>query len=422
MAYDDVRAALPYLTPILNPTIQTVVELKDTMYSVHAKGQAKDVNFLGARMVFKVFVNSNYGNQLDAAYFREGGGHVAKQAVISFTHDSVTHQVSADYFHGMKGAKAIGGSIAELMKDNIAYMKKQRDIDFCRGDGTGTRGVVSSITGTTVVTFDSADGARFIDAHSTNGEYYFFHANDPTNNYPQHGATVGHKALSKSGNDVTFNGNLTDNTDVAAGDLAVHKGTADGVSSINKAIYGYEHFFTSGGAYYGLDRDIDPLLNSNVVDAGGQMLSFSLLEKGQTRWFYRWNESAPDGLCDVMPPCQEAAYKLKAYGLRRIDATTTTFDGAIKKITDGGHTAYIDANVRNTRWFRYQMDTIERYEFRPTGIWDDDGLQLRAPQGNGSIQAVLFWIISGAEQMFGNNPAKGIAYTSIGTSGLVTSA
>lgn len=416
---DDVRAALPYIVPKLNPTIQMVVELGDTMYSKHAKGTPQDINFLGARVNFTVFVNSNYGNMLDAGYFREGGGHVTKQAVVGFTHDSIAHQVSADYFTGMKGAKAIGGSIASLMKQNIAKVKKERDVDFCRGDGTGTRAIVSSVTSSTVLVMDSADGARYIDADATRGEIYFFH--HPTT-FVQHGATAGHRALSKSGNTVTWSGDLTDNTDVAANDIIVHKGGADNVSSINKAIFGYEHFFTTGGEYFGLDRDVDTLLNANVVDAGGAMLSFSLLEKGQTKWFYRWNEAAPDNLCDVLPPCQEAAYKLKAYGLRRIDASTTSFDGAIKKITDGGHVAYIDANVRNTNWFRYDPATIERYEFRPTGIWDDDGLQMRAPQGNGSVQAVLFWIIAAAEGMFCNNPARGIAYSNLGVAGLQTSA
>ncbi len=108
------------------------------------------------------------------------------------------------------------------------------------------------------------------------------------------------------------------------------------------------------------------------------------------------------------------------YALRRIDGNATSFDGSFLKISDGHRTLVVDANINPTVWNRVKNSTIERYEFKPTGVWDKDGLRMRAPQGNGSIQDSVFWVINGKEQMFCNNPAMNIQYYALGTSGVDT--
>lgn len=413
MSVEAVRQALPYLYPKINQAVVQTVELEDTNYSLHAKGQAKEINSLGARVAFKLRVNTNYGNNSSGGYFREPGHHQAKQAVIGFTRDNIAHGVDGDYFDNIEGTDAIGGKLKELMRDDVLYMKKQRDIDFCHGDGTGTRGTVSSITGTTVVTFTSEEGTRFLDV----GETYFFHASDGT----QHGATAGHPLASiDSTTQGTFTGALTDNTDVTAGDVAVHKGSADGESSFNRALYGYEKFFLATGEYFGLDKDAEPNLRALRVPAGGKMVSFSLLEKGITKWMLRWNSGEPQGLIDAVPPSQYAAYKLLGYGLRRVTENARKFDGAFTKVSDGDRTMYINANIRPTNWFRYMKEIIERFEFKATGLWRMDDLTMRTPQANGSNADAVYWIINGKEQMFCSNPAKGIWYSGLGVSGVDT--
>lgn len=414
MSVEAVREALPYLIPKINRAIVQTVELEDHCYSMHAKGTPREINSLGARQTIQLRVNSNYGNPGEGDYFREPGKQNAKQATISFTRDAITHGVNGDYFENVEDRDAIGGKLAELMKQNISYIKKQRDIDFCHGDGKGTRATVLTADSATQATMTSEEGTRFLDE----GETYFFH--HPTTG-AIHGSTSGHVLTSITSTTVAvFVTDITSGTTVAANDLVVHKATADNESSFNRALYGYEHFFLDSGAYFGLDKDTEKNLRGLRVNASSALISLSLLEKTVTKWMYRWNGGAPTGLIDVTSPAQISAYKLLGYNLRRLTENTRTFNGAIEKVQDGDRTLYVDANIRPTNWFRYDPKCIQRYEFKPTGIWDKDGLRMRAPQGNGTIQDQVFWVINGKEQMFCDNPARGVWLYGLSTTGLET--
>jgi hypothetical protein len=417
MSSETVREALPYLIPKINRAVVQTIELQDTLYSLHSKGTPKEMNSLGARQVFKLRINSNYGNPGEGDYFREPGKHNSKQATIGFTRDGITHGVNDDYFDNVEGTDAIGGKLADLMKDNIAYVKKQRDVDFSHGTGLGSRGKISSISvsgGNTTVTFDSEEGTRLLDE----GETYFVVLSTTG---AVHGSTSGHVLSSITSTTVAvFAGDMSAGTTAAANDILVHKATADNENSWNRALYGYEYFFLDSGPYFGLDKDTEAKLRGLRVNGGSFNVSFSLLEKGRTKWFYRWNQQMPNNLIDAVPPAQEAAYKLLGYSLRRVEGNATSFDGAFTKVTDGNLTMYVNANIRPSNWFRYDPATIDRYEFCPTGIWKRDGLSMRTVQGNGSNKAEVYWIINGKEQMFCNNPARGIWYYSLGTSGVDT--
>jgi hypothetical protein len=412
MSSEAIAQALPHLIPKINKAITQTIELKDTMYSMHSKGTPKEMNSLGARVIFKLGINSNYGNQGEGDWFREPGHHRVKQATIGFTRDNTSHGVNGDYFDNIEGTDAIGGKLAELMKDDVANIKKQRDIDFCHGDGKGTRGTVLTLSGTTIINFEATEGTRFLDE----GEIYFFV--HPTSG-AVHGEITGHLLVTiNSSTQATFVGSTTAGTSVAAADLVVHKATADNETSFNRAIYGYEYFFLDSGAYFGLDKDADAKLRGLRVNGSSLNVSFSLLEKGITKWMYRWNDPAPSNLIDVIPPAQAAAYKLLGYTLRRIDGKARSFDGAINQVSDGDREMFIDANIRPSNWFRYDRATIDRYEFKATGVWKRDSLGMRAVQGNGTNKDEVFWIIDGKEQMFDSNPARGIWYYGLGYAGV----
>ena len=416
MSVEAVANALPYLIPRINKAIVQTVELEDHCYSMHAKGEAKDMNSLGARVVLKLQVNPFWGSSGEGEAFREPGRHVAKQAVIGWTGANIAHGVSGSYFENVEGTDAIGGKLASLMKDNVLYHKKQMDIDFCLGTGTGHRGTVLTADSATQATFTSEFGTRLL--KGTEGETYFFH--HPTTG-AIHGETDGHTLTSITSTTVAvFETDITSGTTVAANDIIVHKGSADGISSWNRAIFGYEHFFLDSADYFGLDKDTDTNLQGIRINGSSAMVSFSLLEKGITTWMYRWNNEAPSTLIDVIPPAQSAAYKLLGYSLRRITGQDRKFDGGITKVSDGDRDLYIDANIRPSNWFRYDRTTIERYEFKPFGIWDKDGLRMRTSYSNGSITDTVFWVMNGKEQMFCNNPARSIWTYSLGTTGVAT--
>ena len=416
MSSETNAQALPLLQLKINKAITQTVELQDTMYSFHSKGTPESMNSLGARVTYKLRVNANSGNQGEGDYFREPGHHQYKQATIGFTRDNIAHGCNGDYLDNVEGTDAIGGKLKELMADNVMHLKKERDIDFCHGNGLGSRGLVASISGTTIVIFDSAEGTRFLEEGQT---YFFVVSTDGT----VHGSTSGHVCVSvDSFTQATFVADVSSGTTVGANDIAVRKATADNENSWNRALFGYEKFFLDSGEYFGLDKDTDRRLRALRVNAANRNVSFSLLEKGRTKWFFRWNEAMPQTMMDVTSPAQEAAYKLLGYGLQRVNSNSAhTFDGAITKVTDGNVTMYIDANIRPTNWFRYDGATIKRFEFKPTGIWRRDGLTYRTVFGNGSNKDEIYWVIDGKEQMFMSNCARGIQYYSLGTSGVETS-
>jgi len=420
MGYADVVKALPYLRAPLNNSIEVATEQKNNTSSLFDKGKPKKTNARGAREVIKIQYNPNVGASASGAYFREPGSGRAIELIVGYMRDSITGGEDGDYWDNVE-RDSVGPTMANCIADDLATLKKIRNILFCfEGNAKGTLAVIAAggiavAGGNTTLTFTTEVGNRFIDVEGI----YMVH--NP-NTLQQKGVLTGHKCLAKIGTtQALFEGDMTAGTATVAGDILVHKGTADNKSSIMKWHYGFEYFFGISGMYFNIDRDLISEMRALQVDLGGEMVSHSALQKGLTKYKYRWNEQQFIGThTDFIPPSQEAAYMLLGYPLRMVEGTAMKYDGAFKMVTDGDRKMVIDAHFRPSNWFRVDTSTIFLYELLKTGLWDKDGLQGRAPQGNGSIQDAVFWIINGKRNYACINPAKNIWYKNAGSAGVET--
>ena len=422
--FADVQRALPYLKVPLSESIVDAMELKNTSIAIFDKGKPQMMNSKGARQVVEIQTNPAYGYQPEGGFFREAGSHKAVEYLIGFSRFHISGGVNGDYFANIS-KQSIGPTIAMLIGRDLKVLKRQLNIEFCHGTGLGQRGKlpasgsnISVTAGVTTVTFDGEEGTRFLDVGAT----YFVH--DPVAG-TQRCSTVTNGFDCTSITDTThavFNGDMTSGASaVANGDIFVFKATVDNQSSFNRALFGFEYFFGNSGMYFGLSKDTIDKIRGIKIDGTTDNVNHGLLQKGITRFKYRWNEDAVDSFhVDFIPPAQEAAYMLLGYPLRRVQSDDAKYDGAFKTVTDGNRTMVIDAHIRPSNWFRVDKNTIFRYPFKEIAVWDLDGLQMRAPQGSGSIQDRVFWVLDGKGQYACINPARNVWYFNLGTSGVDT--
>lgn len=418
MSYADAARALPYLKAPLNNAITVATEQKNNTSSMFDKGKPKKVNLRGAREVIKIQYNPNVGASAGGAIFREPGTGRSIELLIAFMRDNISGGEDGDFWDNV-ALDSIGPTMAELVADDLASLKKIRNILFCHGDGKGTMGTLAGAPaesgGNSTVTFTTEEGNRFIDEDGI----YFVHV--PATGV-QHGVLTGHRCIKKIGTtQALFEGLMSTGSASTTGDVLVHKGTADNKSSFMKWHYGFEYFFATSGIYFNIDKDDISQMRGLQVDGGSEMISHSVMEKGLTKFKYRWNDNEMmANHVDFVPPSQEAAYKLLGVPLRIVDGNAKHYDGAFKTVTDGDRKMVVDAHIRPTNWFRVDMNTIFLYELLKTGLWDKDGLQARAPQSNGSIADAIAWIINGKRNYACTNPGRNVWYKNLGTSGVDT--
>lgn len=435
----DIPSILPEMGLILDKKINLLVELEDHIYSRHSMGTPDDTNSLGARVTFITQVNGNYGNNsIDLGAFREGGSEQSQQLTITFTADNISGAIGGAALRNIKSPSHFGDGVEAKTARMVKYLKKQRDIDLCHGTfPLGFRAKVLSVTSGSstagsVVVMDSEEGSRFLEPGAV-----YVGCNATTG--AAHGVTTGHPVISKNADNVTvtFQGDVTSGTTWGVGDILVNKGDATGVSSFNRAMYGFEYFLLDSGEYFGLSKDQTGLLRGIRENGNGNNISRSLLLRGEVRYKYRWNDSSDqklDSMIDVVSFAQEAVYKTLGFDLLQYvnlqGGPLQKFNGAIKTVQDGNRLLLANGNVRPSNWFRYDPSQVRRYVLSPTKIWDEDGLKFRStpvsgvgssngvPAMGGSILDQINWTIEGKEQMAMVIPAHGIWYYGLGYSGM----
>jgi hypothetical protein len=434
----DIASILPTLVPILDQQIEMLVELEDHWYSMH-ETEDFEMNSLGARFSLRSFINPNYGNQsIDGGAFREAGQNGYLQAIVPFAADNYSGGATGAAQANLASPRAFGDSMEELVALGVEYIKRQRDIDLAHGTfPLGFRAKVKSITSNatsgSVVVMDDEEGNRFLDE---NGFYIACH---PTTG-AAHGVTTGHQVTTKTDNQITnFSGDVGAGTTWAAGDFLVNRADAEGASSFNKAMYGFEYFGLDSGEYLGLSKDTNSKLRGLRENGNGNNISRSLLLRGETRYKYRWNPGMEGrtkltAMIDAVPTAQYAAYEAMGYNLVQYLAqpgeAIKNFDAKINAVRDGSRVMIENANIRPSNWFRYDKSTIKRGVFEKTALWTRDGQKYRSIYSSGvgaasgvaataaQIKDLTSFVIQGKENTVCKDPAKIIWYFNIGVNGV----
>jgi len=439
MPQQDTTSVLPILAPFMDKTVEVLVETKDRLYAMFSKGTDGQINSLGARVSVLTAMNPNYGNnQIDGGGFREPGSFGYKQFIIQFVGDNASLGLTGAAQQNIQSNSAFGLDVTKMLAYTVEYLKRQRDIDFSHGNGSGQRALVASVTSSantgSVVVMDAQEGTRFLDE---NGIYI---AINPLSPATPHGITTGHTLLSKASDNITatFLGATATGTAVTTGDIFVNKGDSQGNNSYNRAIYGLEYFFGNSGDYFGLSKDSERRIQGMIENGFNNNVSRSLLLRGELRYRYFWADTDDDDLSamlDVVSIAQYGVYELLGYALTQYmydpaKGELPKFDGKIKIVSDGSRQMIRAANVRPTNWFRIAPKYIRRYQFEPTALWTRDGSRWRSvygagvaasagmPANAGQIMDLTSCVVQGKEQMFNGNPRRGVFYQNLGTNGV----
>jgi hypothetical protein len=382
----------------------------------------KPVNAKGFRVPLYTRDNVQYGGAGEGANLLTGGDYKTAELAIGTVNFNMALKLQGGAVRNMKDAKYSGMSLGDMMMRDNKKQLEQMNVNFCLGDGLFRRGTVSSFSFSspyTTVTFDSGSGGSY---YIDEGASYFIH--HPTT-YALHGGAAAFVCYDKpTATTARFVGDMTAATTIAANDILIPKGTADGESSLNRAVRGPSYFCAVTGDYFGLDKDVETRAQGIRHDAGDDFISPELLDAIEGLYQFKWGEDSGEVLArhtDFMSPTQDKAYLLNVYPLLRLDQQTyKNADLKAGSQGHGGRQKVVDNHYQDDVWFTLLTESIFEYVLEDFDVWKLDGQEARTVYANSSITDVKQIHYFGSNQYGDEFPGKQIEIHNLGTAGLPT--
>ena len=323
---------------VIEPSITDLVEREPMLYNLIPKGG--DINARGVFLYGKVEPNPSMG------WFSEGGAYAVgsnSQRVkmnATFARFNITSRLTRDALEG-SDKNTIVNTVAEEVTDDIKSALREISQQLY-GDGSGTKGVVASVSSTNVtfragVSDLTPDVANFGNSFGTyqlikRGVYNFI-----AGSVRGTVASVGEVLVNSGNSDYTLN-SITSGTvgafdavptgnALADGDLIVSKG------SYGLAIKGLDYHIDSGtGTYQNVSRSTYPALRCYVLNASNSALTVAMLYKIIFQARYARRTNLTDGNYVILSaPTQVQAYAI----LGDISTAGVNNDTTLNAMPDG---------------------------------------------------------------------------------------
>lgn len=421
MASNDLAAVLALIEPEYSQSVTDLCALPTTAISRIEKAETKRMNTKGYFERLHVAYNTAKGATNDRGNFLAGGGDKYIEILIGAVFNHISGEMTGHYFRNLQAPKSIAENLSQKMLNDVKALNNEREMQFCLGDGLNSKGVVASISyvsPSTTVTFASPMGSFYIEE----GRSYYFH--HPTT-FLRHGHATNSFVCTSvpSATTAVFTGDLTGGTTVAAADIVCGQGSADGESTLNRAIRGPSYWCAKTGDYFGANRDVITKTQGNRYDFGGNMISHQGLEAMDKVYDYRWGTNPRGTLdhVDFWSPANVQGYLLPAYLLRRLNTDDyKNYDGKARMQGDGGRELVVSKYFIATSLYRLNVAFCNKYEIQPVQLWDLDDKKVRSLTANGGILDCVTWTHTVYDNFGCRNPGEQIEGFGLGTADLTT--
>ncbi len=304
---------------------------------------------------------------------------VAYQAATFYTDGSLLDSMDK------KESLISEADLRELRLEN--FMKYQNYYSI--GDGSGTVAVVSSVTGGV---FTGTTAAQTTPGY-TKGAHRLVQGVTYDIVDESSFAVVGTITPTANGTNsatVTVTSTGSPNN---SGAFVVEQG------AYNKVPRGLAYLINNNNRIFqGIDTTGIKEFNSSVVDLNGSALTSATINTLKTKVQIRMNQPNKEGFSRIChtTPGQYNTLAIQGFSARQYQAAdggaNTTY-GYPEKYVDGDTMWICDADIDEDRVYLRRASDYFKFEMKPFGLWDKDGLTQRQPTGDNGV---------GADATFGN--------------------
>lgn len=365
----------------VNPVLKEQFEQERMLYNLIGES-GEPVNSRGTRIVSRVRPNASFAWFSEAGAFPAPGKEEYIEMKVFVTRCAMGFEFSGDFLNQIDTEENLVRGLSQVLSNYTDTSKKKLN-QHMYGDGTGKLASVVSNDSTTQATFSttSANGSLFGVRKLDAGGLYDFYSTAGVIRVAgnANGAQLNSKVESTGVG--TFDGTLTVPTDVAATDIAVHRG------SYNKAVIGLAaHVSNSTGAYQGISRATYPMLKAGVDDAGGAGITVGRLNKNKYAIRYRIPGTEAMNVTLISSPTQYDLFTRLGHNLIRFtDAPNqSTFKGDFAVAKHGNSDWLVDVDCPDDIIYGVDLNCFKRYVMKPFGAYREDGMDYRMFFSNGT--------------------------------------
>lgn len=388
------------LREIIDPQIADTVVRARVLWNILSKGEAKEINARGVKLIAKVRPNHSMKWFSEGGVYPAGGNTTRVSMTVNYARFAISSRFTKDVLEN--GSKtAIVNLLSDAVADDTSIAMREMN-QQAYGDGSGVKAVLASFV-TTTGTFRagvsdlSPDSANFANSWgSTNlieGAGYDIISGDGA--FDRDTVTGGTQTsavgtvlqannvlVSKpSKTTAVFTSNLSPSPALATdGDLVVYNG------SYNICINGLDYHISAGtGLYQNVSRNTYPELRCYVLNASNSALTIAMLYKiVQQAKYLRGNDVTDEEYIILSSPAQ--VHQLALLGDNSVSGVggktgltampdNKSLDYGYSSFKFQGLTWMEDIHCPDHNIFIILPSKIQRYEFKPLGmVFGADGL------------------------------------------------
>lgn len=397
----NIQSIMPALVAISEQVLQPQFEQEPATYNMFARdSRARFVNGKGYRIPSHIYPATGVSAIGEGGSFKQPGTELLADMYVSVMNLSMAYEITGSALKNLN-ADSIIRSFNGLLQMRTAALMKEANYQMY-DDGSALRGVyvaagststTLNLTNATTTAPTSGFGWTKGAVHMRVGEQYDVYSS----NYATYRGTV--IPTSKTATSITIASNTLNG--LADGDKFVLSG------SLYKAPRGLPYLINNdSGTFQLLSRATYPELRSPVVDLGGASISVADFVKTKNLLIARAGIGKAKTVVAITSLAQDDALRRLGQNFKRWDGNAREFDGSFDSFRSGDTVTALDPDCDEHLIYMVCKDEINKYEQRPFGMYDLDGLTLRMRAGVSGYGADAYTGAMGAWYNFGTKEPR----------------
>jgi hypothetical protein len=376
MAAYNLATILPALLQMTNDVLLPQFEQEPAGYNMFVKDtKARFVNGKGFRLPNYLFPATGVGAISEGGSFKQPGVEFFADMYVGVANMSMAYEITGSALKNIASPESLIRSFNNLLQMRTTSMMKEANYQVY-DDGSalraiyvasGSTGTVLNLSNSTSNTPTSGFGSTKGGVHINPGESYDVYSSD----YSTYRGTV--IPTAKTNTTMTIPAAVAGISD---GDKFILSG------SLYKAPRGLPYLINNDtGVFQLLSRATYPQLRSPVIDLNGAAITVADFVKTKNLLVGRAGVGKAKKVVAVISLAQDDALRRLGQNFKRFDGDAKTFDGSFENFRSGDTVTFLDPDCDEDRIYMVCPDEINKYEQRPFGLYDMDGLTMRMRSG-----------------------------------------
>lgn len=397
----NIQSIMPALQQISEQVLQPQFEQEPATFNMFERDKrARIVNGKGFRIPSHLYPATGVGAISEGGGFKQPGTELLADMYVSPMNISMAYEISGRAFKNVESSESLIRGLNGLLQMRMAALMKEANYQMF-DDGSALRGiyVASGSTGTTLNLANAISTTPTAGIGSTKGAVHM---------------RVGEAYDVYSSNLQTYRGTIipTAKTNTTITIASAVPGIQDGdkfllSASLYKVPRGLPYIINNDAdTFQLLSRATYPELRSPVTDLNGAAISVADFVKTKNLLIARAGVGKAKTVIAIMSLAQDDALRRLGQNYKRWDGDAKVFDGSFDSFRSGDTVTSIDPDCDEDRIYLVCKDEIAKYEERPMGVYDLDGMTLRMRAGVSGYGSDSYTGAIGAHYNFGTKEPR----------------